>query len=80
MKQILFFMEREASVNNMGDLFPTTQQVSMDLDGDPNVFFMSWLPFGTPESIASHMLTMQDYTAIEIMEVVSLSYILFMVL
>ena len=60
-------------MNNIGDLFSTTRRISVDLDGDPNIFFMARLSFGTPESVASRILPMQNYTAFETIEMVSVS-------
>ena len=79
MKQILCFTEKETLVNNIGDLFPATRRVSMDLDGDPNISFVARLPFDTPESVASHILPMLDYTANETVKVTSISPLLFIV-
>lgn len=71
LKQVPYFIESEAHVNNIGDHFLATQQVSMDLGNDPSISFMAQLSFGTLEPIVSHILPMQDYTTIEIAEVVS---------
>lgn len=58
MKQILCFMENEAPMNNIEDLFPTTWRVLVDLDDDHNISFMAQLSFGTSESVASRILHM----------------------
>lgn len=58
-------------MNNIGDLFLATQRVSMDLDGDPNIFFVARLLFGTLDFVASRIPPMQDYTALGTAEVVS---------
>lgn len=71
LKQVSYFIESEAHVNNIGDHFLATQQVSMDLGDDPSISFMAQLSFGTLESIVSHIIPMQDYTTIKTTEVVS---------
>ena len=45
-------------MNNMGVLFSATRRVSVDLDGAPNIFFVAWLPFDTPEFVVSRILPM----------------------
>ena len=71
LKQVPCFTESEALVNNIGGLFPATRRVSVDLDNDPNIFFMARFPFGTLDFVASRILPMQEYTTFEVMEVVS---------
>lgn len=73
LKQVPYFIKNEAPVNNIGDLFPTTRWVSVDLGDDPNISFVAQLPFGTLESVASRIPPMQDYTVVETAEVVSLT-------
>ncbi|KAL6313060.1 hypothetical protein AAG906_012814 [Vitis piasezkii] len=73
LKQVPCFTESEAPMNYIRDLFPATRRVSADLGGDPSVSFVARLPFGIPESVASRIPPMQDYTIIEMEEVVSLA-------
>lgn len=72
MKHIPSFIEREALVHNMGVLFLATRRVSVDLESDPNLSFANRLPFGTPNTVVSRILPMQDYTVFKIEKVVSL--------
>lgn len=60
-------------MNNMGVLFPATRRVSMDLDGDPNISFVTRLAFGTLESVVPWILPMQDYIVVETTKLVNLS-------
>lgn len=53
LKQVSCFTESEGLVNNIGDLFPTTRRVSMDLSDDPNISFVDRLPFDTLEFFAA---------------------------
>ena len=48
------------------------KRVSVDLDGYPRIFFVAHLLFGTLESVFSCIWTMQDFTTVEMAEVVSL--------
>lgn len=48
------------------------KRVSVDLDGDPRIFFAAHLLFDTLESVFSCIWTMQDFTAVEMAKVVSL--------
>lgn len=57
----------------MGVLFPATRRVSMDLDGDPNISFVTRLAFGTLESVVPWILPMQDYIVVETAKLVNLS-------
>lgn len=41
MKQIPYFIERDALVNNIEDLFSATWRVLVDLDNDHNISFMT---------------------------------------
>lgn len=67
LKQVPCFTESEALVNNIGGLFPATRRVSVDLDNDPNIFFMARLPFGILDFVASLIPPMQEYTTFEMM-------------
>lgn len=58
MKQIPCFIEGDAPVNNIEDLFPATWRVLVDLDDDHNISFMAQLSFGTSESVVSPILHM----------------------
>lgn len=58
MKQIPCFIEGNAPVNNIEDLFPATWRVLVDLDDDHNISFMAQLSFGTSESVVSPILHM----------------------
>lgn len=58
MKQIPCFIEGDAPVNNIEDLFPATWRVLVDLDDDHNISFMAQLSFGTLESVISPILHM----------------------
>lgn len=60
-------------MNNMGVLFPATRRVSMDLDGDPNISFVTRLAFGTLESVVPWILPMQDYIVVETAKLVNFS-------
>lgn len=73
LKQVPCLTESEDLGNNIGDLFPATRQVSMDLSGNPNISFVARLPFGTLESVASCIPPMKDYKVVENTEVVSLA-------
>lgn len=77
MKQIPYFIEMEASVNNTGISFQPPNRFQWTQMVIPTL--MSRLPCSTPKSITSRILTMQDYTTIEMAEVVSLSPLPFMV-
>ncbi|RVW53625.1 hypothetical protein CK203_068990 [Vitis vinifera] len=46
------------------------KRVSVDLDGDPRIFFAAHLLFGTLEPVFSCIWTMQDFTTVEMAEVV----------
>lgn len=45
----------------------------MDLDGDPNISFVTRLAFDTLESIVPWILPMQDYIVVETVKLVNLS-------
>ena len=60
-------------MNNIGDLFPATQWVSVDLGGNPSISFVAQLPFGTLKFVVSRISPMQDCTTVETVEVVSLA-------
>lgn len=66
-------------MHNMAVLFLASRWVSVDLKSDPTISFVAHLPFSTPNSVVSHILPMQDYTAIKTMEMVSLSPLILMV-
>lgn len=53
LKKVPYFTKVEPPVTNMGDFFPLTKQVTVDLDDNPLISCV------------------QDYTAIEMMKVVS---------
>ena len=73
LKQVPCFTESEAPMNNIGDFFPATRRVLANLGDDPSVSFVAQLLFGIPESVASRIPPMQDYTIVETEEVVSLA-------
>lgn len=79
LKQVPYFTESETPVSNMEEFFPATEQVSVYLDGDPRISFMTRLLVSTPESVFSRIWPMRDYTVVEMAEVVSLSHLQFMV-
>ena len=58
LKRIPFFTERESSVQNMGVLFPATQQIPIEIDNDPSRSFTTWLLYGTPNTAISHIIPM----------------------
>lgn len=45
----------------------------MDLDGDPNISFVTRLAFGTLESVVPWILPMQDYIVVETAKLVNFS-------
>lgn len=58
-------------MHNIGVLFSTTRQVSMDLESDPNLSFTARLLFGTLDTVVSHILFMNNYKTFEMTEVIS---------
>lgn len=71
LKQVPYFTKVEPPVTNMGDFFPLTKRVTVDLDDNPPISCATQLPYGTLESVVSRIRTIQDYTIIEIVKVVS---------
>lgn len=55
LKQVPYFIETKALMTHMGDFFFffATKRVTVDLDDDPPISFVTQLSFGTPESVVS---------------------------
>lgn len=79
LKQVPYFTKTKAPSISMGDFFPATKRVTVDLNGDLLISFIVRLPFSNPESVISHIQPMQDYTTAETVEVVSLTPLQLMV-
>lgn len=71
MRQISSFTEIETPMHNMGVPFPATRLVPIEIENNQIQTFVAQLPFGTPDTIVSHILPMQDYIPFETTEVVS---------
>ena len=53
LKEVACFTDAEAPSTRMSDFFPLTNQVSVNMGGDPPAFVKARLPFGTPKSAVS---------------------------
>lgn len=56
----------------MSDFFPPTIRLSANMGGDPLVFVMARVPFGTLESAIARIQPLQECMARETTEVVNL--------
>ena len=73
LKQIPCFIEAKPPSTKMSNFFPLTKWISVNLEGDPPVSVLAWLPFSIPESIVSYIQLMQGYTAQQTAEMVNLA-------
>lgn len=71
LKQIPSFAERKPPIQNMDMLFSTTRWILIEINGNPNQSFTTWLPYSTPNTTIARIIHMQDYTDFEKKEVVS---------
>lgn len=77
LRQIPSFTKRETLIQNMGVLFSATQWISVKIENNLDGSFTTRLPYGTLNNVISRIMSMQDYTTFEMMEVVSYFSFLF---
>ena len=58
-------------MQDMGMLFSTTQRIPVEIDNDPSRSFTTQFSYGTPDFAISCIMSMQDYTTFQMVEVVS---------
>ena len=78
MRQILSFIEREIPIQDMRVLFPAIQRIPVEIDNDLDRFFTVRLSYNTSDTTISRIMPMRDYTAFEMIDVVSRSPFLFL--
>lgn len=49
------FTDAKPPSTKMSNFFPLTKRILVNLGGDPLVFIIAWLPFGTPKSVVSRI-------------------------
>lgn len=75
LKHMSCFTDSESLFIKISDFFPPIKRIFVNLSGDPLFFVSAQLPFGTPESVVFYIQQLQDWTVLEIVEVV-ISFIL----
>ena len=55
LRRVPCFNDVEPPSTKMSNFFPLTKQISVNLGGDPLVFVIARLPFGTPKSVVSRI-------------------------
>lgn len=70
LERIPCFTDPEPPPTKMSDFFPALKQLSTNIGGDPLIFVITQLPFGTLESAIARTEPLQDCTAREIAEVI----------
>lgn len=73
LKQVPCFIEPEPPSTDLMDFFSLTHQFFVDIASNPSIIVAARLPRGTLESVFSRIQPMQDYTVVEMIEVVSLA-------
>lgn len=61
-------MEEESPVTNIAELFPQLQRVPIEIGNDPKQNFTVYISFGTLHSMIKVVVSLHDYTALQMVE------------
>ena len=55
------FIDMEPLASNMSKIFPTTQQILVDVIGDPKQNFIAWVQYGTSNETIEAIMRLKKY-------------------
>ena len=64
------FIDMEPLASNMSKIFPTTQQILVDVVGDPKKNFIAWVQYGTSNETIEAIMRLKKYSIMQTVELV----------